>query len=153
MTTQTQNMPLPSAEEVALARESSRTLAAVLDTRDDTQQIELSTQSGSQRVTVPVSALRMLVEILTLVGAGNAVSIIPIHAELTTQEAADLLNVSRPFLIAALDRNELPFRKVGTHRRIRYQDVLAYKDSIDSARKKSLEELAAQAQALKLGYE
>lgn len=153
MTTQTQNMPLPSAEEVALARESSRTLAAVLDTRDDTQQIELSTQSGSQRVTVPVSALRMLVEILTLVGAGNAVSIIPIHAELTTQEAADLLNVSRPFLIAVLDRNEIPFRKVGTHRRIRYQDVLAYKDSIDSARKKSLEELAAQAQALKLGYE
>lgn len=153
MTTQTQNMPLPSAEEVALARESSRTLAAVLDTRDDTQQIELSTQSGSQRVTVPVSALRMLVEILTLVGAGNAVSIIPIHAELTTQEAADLLNVSRPFLIAVLDRNEIPFRKVGTHRRIRYQDVLAYKDSIDSARKKNLEELAAQAQALKLGYE
>ena len=149
----TQNMLPPSAEEVALARECGRTLAAVLETRDETQQIELSTHAGSQRVTVPVSALRMLVEILTLVGAGNAVSIIPIHAELTTQEAADLLNVSRPFLIAALDRNEIPFRKVGTHRRIRYQDVLAYKDSIDSARKKSLEELAAQAQALKLGYE
>ena len=123
----TQNMLPPSAEEVALARECSRTLAAVLETRDETQQIELSTHAGSQRVTVPVSALRMLVEILTLVGAGNAVSIIPIHAELTTQEAADLLNVSRPFLIAALDRNEIPFRKVGTHRRIR-EDVLAYKE-------------------------
>ena len=153
MTTRTQKMPLPTAEEVLLAHESSRTLAAVLETRDETQQIELSTPSGSQRVTVPVSALRMLVEILTQVGAGNAVRIIPIHAELTTQEAADLLNVSRPFLIAALDRGEIPFRRVGTHRRIRYEDVLAYKESIDSERKKNLEELAAQAQELDLGYE
>lgn len=153
MTTQTQKMPLPTAEEVLLARECSRTLAAVLETRDETQQIELSTPSGSQRVMVPVSALRMLVEILTQVGAGNAVSIIPIHAELTTQEAADLLNVSRPFLVSALDRGELPFRKVGTHRRIRYEDVLTYKERIDSERKKNLEELAAQAQELNLGYE
>lgn len=153
MTTQTQKMPLPTAEEVLLARECSRTLAAVLETRDETQQIELSTPSGSQRVMVPVSALRMLVEILTQVGAGNAVSIIPIHAELTTQEAADLLNVSRPFLVAALDRGELPFRKVGTHRRIRYEDVLTYKERIDNDRKKNLEELAAQAQELNLGYE
>lgn len=153
MTTQTQKLSLPTAEEVLLARECSRTLAAVLETRDETQQIELSTPSGSQRVMVPVSALRMLVEILTQVGAGNAVSIIPIHAELTTQEAADLLNVSRPFLIAALDRGEIPFRRVGTHRRIRYEDVLTYKERIDSERKKNLEELAAQAQELNLGYE
>lgn len=146
--------PPPTPEESQLARESSRTLAAVLETRVETQQIELVTPTGeSKPVVVPVSALRLLVEILTQIGSGNAVRIIPIHAELTTQEAADLLNVSRPFLIEALERSEIPYRKVGTHRRIRYEDVIAYKDRIDAERKKSLDELAAQAQELKLGYE
>lgn len=153
MTTQAQSRSLPTSEEVTVARESSRTLAAVLETRVETQQINLSTPTGSQQITVPVSALRMFVEILTQIGAGNAVSIIPIHAELTTQEAADLLNVSRPFLIQTLERQEIPYRRIGTHRRIKYQDALAYKERIDAERRKSLEELAAQAQELKLGYE
>lgn len=155
MTTQAPSRTLPpTPEEALIARESSRLLAAVLGTRGDAQQIELSTPSmESKPVAIPVSALRLLVEILTQLGAGNAVSIIPIHAELTTQEAADLLNVSRPFLVAALSRNEIPFRKVGTHRRIRYQDVLTYKETIDAERRKNLEELAAQAQELNLGYE
>lgn len=143
----------PTPEEVQIARESSRTLAAVLETRVEAQQIELSTPEGSKHLMVPVSALRLLVEILTQIGSGNAVRIIPIHAELTTQEAADLLNVSRPFLIEALERNEIPYRKVGTHRRIRYEDVLTYRERIDAERKKTLDELAAQAQELNLGYE
>ncbi len=155
MTAQVQSRPAPpTPEEVQIARESSRTLAAVLETRVETQQIELSTPAGETKpIVVPVSALRLFVEILTQIGAGNAVRIIPIHAELTTQEAADLLNVSRPYLIEALERNEIPYRKVGTHRRIKYEDVVAYKERIDAERKKSLDELAAQAQELKLGYE
>ena len=154
MTVQAPSRTLPTAEEVLVARESSRVLAAVLETRLETQQIELSTPTGvTKPVVIPVSALRLLVEILTQIGAGNAVSVIPIHAELTTQEAADLLNVSRPFLIGALERNEIPYRKVGTHRRIRYQDAIDYKERIDAERRKTLEELAAQAQELKLGYE
>jgi excisionase family DNA binding protein len=155
MTAQAQSRPAsPTPKEVQIARESSRTLAAVLETRVETQQIELSTSTGETKpIVVPVSALRLFVEILTQIGSGNAVRIIPIHAELTTQEAADLLNVSRPFLIEALERNEIPYRKVGTHRRIKYEDVMAYKERIDAERKKSLDELAAQAQELKLGYE
>lgn len=144
---------LPTPEEASLAKESGRTVAGVLETRVETQQFNFLTASGVQQVTVPVSALRLFVEILTQMGSGNAVTVIPIHAELTTQEAADHLNVSRPFLIGLLERSEIPHHKVGKHRRIRYQDVISYKERIDAERKKVLAELAAQAQELNLGYE
>jgi excisionase family DNA binding protein len=154
MTTLSPARPLPTAEEVALARESGRTLSAYLQTRAETQQIEIVDDKGAAHaVRIPVSALRLLVEVLTEIGEGNAVSIIPIHAELTTQEAADVLNVSRPFLVQLLERGEIPFHKVGTHRRVRYQDVIAYKERIDAERCKVLDALAEQAQALKMGYE
>jgi excisionase family DNA binding protein len=146
--------PLPTAEEVALARESGRALSAYLQTRAETQQIDIVDDKGAAHpVRIPVSALRLLVEVLTEIGEGNAVSIIPIHAELTTQEAADVLNVSRPFLVQLLERGEIPFHKVGTHRRVRYQDVIAYKERIDAERRKALDALAEQAQVLKIGYE
>lgn len=145
---------LPTTEEVALARESGRALSAYLQTRAETQQIEIFDGNGAPHpVRVPVSALRLLIDVLTEMGEGNAVSIIPIHAELTTQEAANVLNVSRPFFVQLLERGEIPFHKIGTHRRVRYQDVIAYKERIDAARHKALDELAEQAQALRMGYE
>ncbi len=154
MTTLSPTRPLPTAEEIALARESGRALSAYLQTRAETQQIEIFDDKGSAHsVRMPVSALRLLVDILTEIGEGNAVSIIPIHAELTTQEAADVLNVSRPFLVQLLERGEIPFHKIGTHRRIRYQDMVAYKERIDTERNKALDALAEQAQELKMGYE
>lgn len=145
--------PLPSQEDIALARESGRALSAVLPTRANTQQIDFYDAKGAVRtVHIPTSALRLLVEVLTEIGQGNAVSIIPIHAELTTQEAADVLNVSRPFLVQLLEKGEMPFHKIGTHRRVRYQDVIAYKKRIDTERRKALDELAAEAQELGMGY-
>lgn len=146
--------PLPTAEEVVLARESGRALSSYLLTDAETQQIEIVDDQGiAHSVRVPVSALRLLVDVLTEIGKGNAVTTTPIHADLTTQEAADVLNVSRPFLVQLLERGEIPFHKVGTHRRIRYQDVIAYKERIDAERSKALDALAEQAQALKMGYE
>ncbi|QQX89102.1 excisionase family DNA-binding protein (plasmid) [Cupriavidus necator] len=147
------NTTLPSANESAIARESSRSLAVALDSRSETQQFDFKTDKGElHRVTLPTSALRLLVEVLAEIGQGNAVSIIPIHAELTTQEAADLLNVSRPYLVQLLEKGEIPFRKVNTHRRVLYQDVVSYKQRIDDERRKALDELAAQAQKLDMGY-
>jgi len=109
---------LPSAEDIALARESGRALSTVLQTRAETQQIDFHDDKGTVRtVSIPTSALRLLFVVLTEIGQGNAVSIIPIHAELTTQEAADVLNVSRPFLVQLLEKDDIPSRKIGTHRR------------------------------------
>ena len=146
--------PLPTAEEVALARESGRALSAYLHVGSNTQQIDIFDDQGAPHpVCIPRSALRLLVDVLTEIGEGNAVSIIPVHAELTTQEAADVLNVSRPHLIKLLENKEIPFHKTGTHRPVRYQDVIAYKERIDAERRKALDTLTEQAQMLGMGYE
>ena len=103
-------------------------------------------------IEVSADAGRTLAEVFSQMAEGNAVSVMPQKAELTTQEAADLLYMSRPYLINLLDAGQIPSRKVGTHRRILREDVAAYKARIDEARLVTLQELAAQAQELGMGY-
>lgn len=144
---------LPTEAEVSLARESSRALSLYLSSREEAQEIRVIDQGGEHAaVLVPTAAYRLLIDILSEMALGNAVSLIPVHAELTTQEAADMLNVSRPYLVKLLDGGAIPFRKVGTHRRVCYQDLVKYKNQIDADRLKALEELTAQAQELNMGY-
>lgn len=141
---------LPTDNEAQLARTSSRLLAACIGHGETAR---LRVIDGDQDIIeVPVSALRMLVDILAQMAEGNGVTIIPVHAELTTQQAADFLNISRPYLVGLLERNELPYRKVGTHRRILFKDLLDYRERSRIASNEALDELAKQAQELGMGY-
>jgi len=145
----------PSEADARLAQESSRRLAKFLggSPRAEALAFRIAPDDGvEETISIPSSAFRLLSEILTEMAKGNAVTLIPVHAELTTQQAADLLNVSRPFLVEQLEKGAIPFRKVGTHRRIRFEDLMAYKRQADAKRLEALEELAAQAQDLKMGY-
>ncbi len=144
----------PSETDRELAQESSRRLAPYLARRrqKDLRLQFLQDDEPGEPITVPLSALRLFFDILKEMAQGNTVTLIPVHAELTTQQAADILNVSRPFLIGLLEEGKLPFRKVGTHRRMLFRDVMEYKRQLDTNRLKALEKLTAQAQNLNMGY-
>ena len=103
-------------------------------------------------ITLPREALELFVEVLGYVASGNEVTIISQRAELTTRQAAELLNVSRPYLVGLLEAGKIPFRMVGTHRRIRFTDVMAYRQKDDARRDEVLAELTRQAEDLGLGY-
>jgi excisionase family DNA binding protein len=146
---------IPTEEEAMLARSSSQRLTAYLQDRSPQRTIRIMKDGDleeEESVIIPASAFDLLIEVLTQMAEGNAVTIVPLHAELTTQETADILNVSRPYFVELLETGKIPFRKVGTRRRILCEDVLNYKKGIDSQRAKVLEELAAQAQELDMGY-
>jgi excisionase family DNA binding protein len=143
----------PSDTEKALAKESSRQLAPLIQKERPSTSISILEDELGQKIVVPNVAISLLLEILTQMAQGNAVTLMPYHAELTTQQAADLLNVSRPFLVKLLESGELAHRMVGKHRRVLLQDVMKYKENIDRARNETLNELVAQAQELKMGYE
>ena len=140
---------LPSEAEATLAKETSRVLAARVQGRKPLR-VRLLDDPGKGIVEIPASAARMLVRVLEEMARGNAVTLIPAHAELTTQEAADMLRVSRPSLIQLLDEGKIEFRRVGTHRRVRLEALLAYKRRADTDRRAALVELAAYDQELGL---
>jgi excisionase family DNA binding protein len=142
---------LPSEHDRILARKSGRDLARLVG-RDRDVTVHVLAEGSSEDVVLPAAAIRLLVGLLTEMARGNAVTLMPIDAELTSQQAADLLNVSRPFLVQLVDSGEIPARKVGTHRRILFRDLMAYKQRTDAARSKALDELASQSQELDMGY-
>ena len=140
---------LPSVTEAVIAKESSRVLATRLQT-DEPLQLRMVDDPGNETVKIPASAVRMLIHILEEMALGNAVTLVPVHAELTTQEAADMLNISRPSLIQLLDEGKIEYRRVGTHRRVRFEGLVAYKHRADSDRRAALAELAAYDQEIRL---
>ena len=141
----------PTEEDARQAQESVSQLIKHLQHPEQVRIIVEGDQNGAT-IRLPPVALRLLKDMLVQMAQGNAITLIPTHAELTTQQAADLLNVSRPFLIGLLDNNAIPHRKVGTHRRVCYRDLMEYKRNTDASRRKVLDDLAAEAQELNMGY-
>lgn len=146
---------LPTNKETHLAEESSRALSVLMKSVKKTSIVKMTViiNNKEKTINVPLSAVRLLADILTQMSEGNAVTLTSVHFELTTQEAADLLNVSRPYLVGLLDDNKIPHRKVGNRRKVLSKDILAYKKHIDQQRMKTLDELAKKSQELDLGYE
>ncbi|CAM3439680.1 Helix-turn-helix domain-containing protein [Bordetella sputigena] len=135
------------------AVQGQRALAAYLATQFETQHIQIfDDQNRAHQVELPTSALRLLVDILAELVDGDAVKVVPIHAELTTQ-AADLLNVSRPHLVKLLVDGALAFHRTGKHRRVRFADLMQYKEAREQASEQAMAELAQQSQQLGMGYE
>ncbi|MFT6386811.1 MAG: excisionase family DNA binding protein [Cellvibrionaceae bacterium] len=144
-----QIIELPTSQEIELAKQSSRTLAKYAN--QDRVTLKITGEDGqSEDITLPGHIMAMLLKISTEMSQGKAISLIPINAELTTQEAANMMNVSRPHLVKLLEQETIPFHKVGTHRRIYLEDLLAHIQENDEARSKTLDELAALSQDLGL---
>ncbi len=143
------NYDLPTAEDSDLAREAS---AKIIPFLRDHKPLEflVSEKAEEQLIKVPTIAVPLIQRVMEALAAGHGVTIIPRHAELTTMEAADILNVSRPYLVKLLDANEIPFHKVGRHRRIRLDDLLDYKRRIDRAREAILDQMVREAEELGL---
>ncbi len=142
----------PSAQEAAIARTSGQLLSPYARSKES---LKLRVIDGEQAepIELPAGAVALLMDILEAMAAGQGVTIMPENAELTTVQAAEVLNVSRPFLIKLLDEQKIPHRKVGKHRRIRVEDMMAYKASIDAERESVLDQLAAEAQEQGMGYD
>jgi excisionase family DNA binding protein len=144
-------LKIPSESEMELSTLGSRILSSVQNSDRETQTIKVEASNGEeQSLLIPTFAYELFIDILSQIAQGNAVTLIPVHAELSTQQAANILNVSRPHLIKLLESGEIPYYKVGKHRRILAQKLYDYKSDIDAKRSQTLDELTAFTQELGL---
>ena len=152
MKTNEKGITIPTDKDIVMANESSRKLSVYIQSTNEPEFQLMKRGKGGETISIPAAALNLLVVILAQMAKGNAVTLMPIHAELTTQEAANMLNVSRPFLVQLLEEGKIPFRRVGTRRRVLAKDVLNYKEEIDKKRLEVLEDLANEAQKNNMGF-
>lgn len=151
MTLLAHRQPPPSAQDAALARASGQLLSRYARGHGPLT-LRVRDAGLDQPLELPAGAAALLMDILEAMAAGRGVTLVPENAELTTVQAAEILNVSRPFLIKLLEENAIPHRKVGKHRRIRMEDVMAYKSRIDREREAVLDQLVSEAQTQDMGY-
>jgi len=142
----------PSDSDKRIASETSQFLEPLVSHAHQVQVQFVGEDATNQVLSIPAPALRLLNEILKEMAKGNAVTLIPIHALLTTQEAADILNVSRPFLIGLLEAGKIPYQRLGSHRRVLFNDLITFKEKADAAREEAFRALTEEAQELGIGY-
>lgn len=123
----------------------------ILSTSSDVVSIKI--QGRGAALEIPRKALFLLFGILDNMADGKSITLVPSDAEISTQQAADLLHVSRPHVVSLLERGEIPFKKIGAHRRIQLKDLVAYDNKLKKNRAEKLDFLTKQAQDLNLGYE
>lgn len=143
---------LPTDRDASAAQAAIDALRGLAIPGDTKVRLRPEESTGEVEVLLPADAVHLLVRILTHMANGSAVAVLPIQAELTTQQAADLLAVSRPYLVRLLDEGKIPFHKVGTHRRVRAADAVAYQNQRQAESKRLLDDLTEEAQELGLGY-
>ena len=134
-------------------KDAEKALTALLPLlRKRSKVVHVQAAGNATPIAVPREALAIMIEVLRQMSNGGASALVPMDEELTTQQAADMLHVSRPFVIGLLDSGVIPSRKVGKHRRVKALDLVMYKQADELTRKTRLDELTAEAQRLGLGY-
>ena len=130
----------PSKDEQELAMHSYDALSAVLkELKSSRPEIEI--EETREKIKIPLSALKLLAKILDAMGKGQPISLVPIAAEMTTQAAAEFLGCSRPHLVKLLETGEIPFTKIGKHRRVKFEDLQRYRMKSKRKQKAALIEM------------
>ena len=142
----------PLHGEADQAREALDRLTVILQGErfQTSDTISLTIGENTPNLLVPKSALEALLDVLAVIAIGDAVSVIPISAELTTQQAADILQVSRPHVVKLLENGDIAYRNVGTHRRVLAKSLIEYRDTDNQHRRSAADELTSLAQELDL---
>ncbi|MGM0587545.1 MAG: helix-turn-helix domain-containing protein [Bacteroidota bacterium] len=139
----------PSQSEQRIAQEGKDSIDDILERLNTTMEsVDLEVEGEPRHIKIPVSAFRFLKSILDHMAKGEGISLIPSEAELTTQQAAELLNVSRPYVVKLLEEGKIEFHKVGSHRRIKLKDLERYREKMEKDREEALDELAKLGQEL-----
>lgn len=144
---------LPPSERESITARTSHQLLSRYVREDQPLTLRVIDDDHDEPIELPAGAVTLLLDILGAMASGQGVTLIPEDTELTTVQAADMLHVSRPFLIKLLEEGQIPYRKVGKHRRIRMEDVMNYKRAIDQQREAVLDQLVADAQEQEMGYD
>lgn len=140
----------PGDVDTESARRTARRIADYLTSNPDEDPLEIKVEVGADALIVPRAAAAMLAQVMGLLANGQGVFLVPAEAQLTTQQAADMLNVSRPYLIGLLEAGAIPYTKVGRHRRITFRNLDDYKRHADQHQRQAADELAALGQELGL---